>query len=90
VAEEYLGAMPKLVGAPAYARPPRAVVVDRPFDPDDLPIEAHRTASDYAFLASIGIGSSESDRHDDGPGSLLKRAFQPFSRREGHPAESRS
>ena len=35
-------AMPKLYGAPAYARPPVAAVnpVDRPFDPDDLPIEA--------------------------------------------------
>ena len=32
-------ALPKLYGAPAYARPPRpAAVADRPFDPDDLPI----------------------------------------------------
>ena len=34
-------ALPKLYGAPAYARPPAPVAVTpRPFDPDDLPIEA--------------------------------------------------
>ena len=37
-------ALPKLYGAPAYARPPVLTVVtaERPFDPDDLPIEAHQ------------------------------------------------
>ena len=41
-----LGAMPKLYGAPAYARPLAVPVapVDRPFDPDDLPLEAERRA----------------------------------------------
>jgi hypothetical protein len=36
--------MPKLYGAPAYARPPIVPVkpVERPFDPDDLPLEAER------------------------------------------------
>jgi hypothetical protein len=40
------GAMPKLYGAPAYARPKVEAVpgAGRPFDPDDLPLEAHRTA----------------------------------------------
>ncbi|MGZ3632227.1 MAG: hypothetical protein ACXWQ6_07305, partial [Candidatus Limnocylindrales bacterium] len=34
-------AMPRLLGAPAYARPPAAVAIARrPFDPDELPIEA--------------------------------------------------
>jgi hypothetical protein len=39
-----LGAMPKLYGAPAYARPVVVPVapVDRPHDPDDLPLEAER------------------------------------------------
>ena len=34
-------ALPKLYGAPAYARPAAvaAEVEPRPFDPDDLPIE---------------------------------------------------
>ena len=37
-------ALPKLYGAPAYARPPIVPVkpVERPFDPDDLPLEAER------------------------------------------------
>ena len=40
-----LGAMPKLYGAPAYARPPAVPVapVDRPIDPDDLPLESERS-----------------------------------------------
>ena len=38
-------ALPKLYGAPAYARPPVLTVVtaERPFSPDDLPIEAEMT-----------------------------------------------
>ncbi len=38
------GAMPKLYGAPAYARPPLLPVsqVERPFDPDALPLESER------------------------------------------------
>ncbi len=38
-------AMPKLYGAPAYARPPLLPVspVERPFDPDDLPLESERS-----------------------------------------------
>lgn len=37
--------MPKLYGAPAYARPPVLSLnpVEKPFDPDDLPLEAERT-----------------------------------------------
>ena len=43
-----LGAMPKLYGAPAYARPPAVPVapVDRPIDPDDLPLESERSLED--------------------------------------------
>jgi len=42
--ERVYGAMPKLYGAPAYARPKveGLAPTDRPFDPDDLPIEASR------------------------------------------------
>ncbi|HEY4633345.1 MAG TPA: hypothetical protein VIH00_05445 [Candidatus Limnocylindrales bacterium] len=34
-------ALPKLMGQPAYARPPRhtSMAVVRPLDPDDLPLE---------------------------------------------------
>ena len=47
-------ALPKLYGAPAYARPPSyGATVDRPFDPDDLPIEAFQTEEDRAFAATL-------------------------------------
>jgi len=44
-------AMPKLVGAPAYARPAAPVVqVARPFDPDDLPLQAVMTDEERDLL----------------------------------------
>ena len=47
-------ALPKLYGAPAYARPPTmASTAERPFDPDDLPIEAFQTDEDRAFAATL-------------------------------------
>ena len=47
-------ALPKLYGAPAYARPPSlAATIERPFDPDDLPIEAFQTEEDRAFAATL-------------------------------------
>lgn len=37
-------ALPRLYGAPAYARPPKVVPeTERPLDPDDLPIVAEQT-----------------------------------------------
>ena len=46
-------AMPKLMGAPAYARPPRLVdETPRPLHPDDLPLEAERTPEEHE-LASV-------------------------------------
>lgn len=47
-------ALPKLYGAPAYARP--TIVVEtapRPFDPDDLPIEAIQTEAERRIAASL-------------------------------------
>jgi hypothetical protein len=47
-------ALPRLYGAPAYARPPStAPTAVRPFDPDDLPIEAFQTDEDRAFTATL-------------------------------------
>jgi len=44
-------ALPKLYGAPAYGRPPRpALEIERPFDPDELPLEAHRTDEEQEFV----------------------------------------
>jgi hypothetical protein len=47
-------ALPKLYGAPAYARPePIAAVSPRPFDPDDLPIAAVQTDEERELVASL-------------------------------------
>ena len=47
-------ALPKLYGAPAYARPAVAVAhTPRPLDPDDLPIVAQMTDDDIALLARL-------------------------------------
>lgn len=48
-------ALPKLYGAPAYARPAAAVAeaVPRPFDPDDLPIQALMSDDERKWAASL-------------------------------------
>ena len=47
-------AMPQLMGAPAYARPPRlSVESPRPLDPDDLPIQALRSPEEEALLSGV-------------------------------------
>ena len=47
-------ALPKLYGAPAYARPTIPVPeTPRPFDPDDLPIEAVQTDEEREIAASL-------------------------------------
>ena len=81
-------ALPRLYGAPAYARPPgMAATALRPFDPDDLPIEAFQSEEDRAFAATLPArawapGGSMFDgtrdgrsyhRHPDGPHSLTGR-----------------
>ncbi len=62
-------ALPKLYGAPAYARP-RAPVdpAPRPFDPDELPIAAVRTPEEEAYAASLparAYAPGGAARHDD-------------------------
>jgi hypothetical protein len=47
-------ALPKLYGAPAYARPPASVAtMPRPFDPDDLPIAALMTDDERDFASTL-------------------------------------
>jgi len=47
-------ALPKLFGAPAYARPVAPVAtVPRPFDPDDLPIDAFQTQDEREFASTL-------------------------------------
>lgn len=60
-------AMPKLYGAPAYARPPIEPVerAERPVDPDDLPLEIEQTEDERAliqeFPGSSGSGAEAED-----------------------------
>jgi hypothetical protein len=52
--EEHHVALPKLFGAPAYARPARPLeAVERPVDPDDLPLELERTADEIELAARM-------------------------------------
>jgi hypothetical protein len=53
-------ALPKLYGAPAYARPPVLTVVtaDRPFDPDSLPLEIEQTEEERELTVELAATSS--------------------------------
>jgi len=47
-------ALPKLYGAPAYARPTVPVARSpRPFDPDQLPLEDYRTGEEHGLDAQL-------------------------------------
>jgi hypothetical protein len=62
-------ALPKLYGAPAYARPPRVVPeTERPLDPDDLPIVAEMTDDERSYAAAV-LQASGIYRHLGGAGS---------------------
>lgn len=60
-------ALPKLYGAPAYARPKTTTVatVDRPFDPDALPLESQQTDAERELTNELAgrpwDGSEPSD-----------------------------
>lgn len=78
-------ALPRLYGAPAYARPAAAIVADlRPFDPDELPIEAFQSEDDRRFAAGLPArawapggtvleGHSNTGRSRDGLGRADRR-----------------
>ncbi len=64
--EEHHVALPKLYGAPAYARPIRPVdEVERPVDPDDLPLETLRTPEEQELAARI-VGAAGFDGSSNG------------------------
>jgi hypothetical protein len=47
-------ALPKLYGAPAYARPPKPVeLAPRPFDPDQLPLQVNQTDGERRYADHI-------------------------------------
>jgi hypothetical protein len=88
------GAMPKLYGAPAYARPqvPVVDVVARPFDPDALPLESQRSTLDqelvdelspYAYASAADSGPGASPGPDDREGSPMLRGRPFFLRLPG-------
>ena len=81
--EEQHIALPKLVGQPAYARPPRLVPeAPRPLDPDDLPLEAFMSEDELEFAATLpgrpyGIGSNGHGPQQGTPnGTLRPRKFR--------------
>lgn len=58
MSDEQHVALPHLFGGPAYARPPRPVAeLPRPFDPDELPLEADRSDEDASRVLQL-MGSS--------------------------------
>jgi len=66
--EQHHVALPKLYGAPAHARPPRPVgaPTPRPFDPDDLPLEAFMTPEERALKEAV-LGGSNGPAGRTGP-----------------------
>ena len=83
--EEQHIAMPRLYGAPAYGRPSVPIAsTNRPFDPDELPIEADQTPEEREFssmlparaYASGGIDLGRSRATEtDSDGELRPRMF---------------
>lgn len=81
--EEQPLALPKLYGAPAYARPKAPVTPSpRPFDPDLLPLQAHQTEEEHEYtmrLRAHTYNAAEPVNSDDGGpagGPLRPRRFR--------------
>ena len=75
-------ALPKLYGAPAYARPPSpAATVARPFDPDDLPIDAYMTDDERDFAATLPARAWA-------PGGSIVEGRRDAQAHDGHPQPS--
>lgn len=77
-------ALPKLYGAPAYARPPRPVLpVERPLDLDDLPLEAERTDEERQIATIAGTpangGPGAGQASPNGHGSDAGRYLGPLA-----------
>ena len=82
-------ALPKLYGAPAYARPsvPHAPI-ERPFDPDDLPLVNAMSGEDLevpepAPAADRGVPgpAPAADREEPGSAPKPELTARPFSLR---------
>ncbi len=75
-------ALPMLYGAPAYARPKAPIAqIERPFDPDDLPLQSFMTDAERALLEqgpSPSLKAPEAESQPDGrrvAGSLMVRSL---------------
>lgn len=85
--DEHHVALPRLYGAPAYARPPRPVekVTPRPLDEDDLPLEAFRSADEQLPSVSSPEGHHAGNNGNGGTaaddGGSVDLAGSPFSLR---------
>jgi hypothetical protein len=68
-------AMPRLMGQPAYARPPRPVseITPRPFDPDDLPLEVWRSDDEWQEAES----AAQAWGHGNAAAEVRGRAMPP-------------
>jgi hypothetical protein len=88
--DEHHIALPKLYGAPAYARPPRAVaeVAPRPLDEDDLPLEVFRAADDGPLPQSSSAAHHGSNGNGSGNGSVA--VAEDGGRLEGRPFSLRA
>ena len=73
-------ALPKLYGAPAYGRPPRlSAETPRPFDPDELPIEAFMTEDERALAATLPSHVNGGSSFDGSNGHTPTIQARPFS-----------
>ena len=83
-------ALPKLYGAPAYARPNAPVATaPRPFDPDDLPIAALMTEDEREFASGLParawapggaiVEDPETPAHHDRPAEPPELRPRPLS-----------
>lgn len=78
-------ALPKLYGAPSYARPRRVVAQsERPFDPDDLPIAAAQTEEERAWAASEQAAGMGGNSDSAGRSSPDGGPSKPSAERDGH------
>ena len=77
-------ALPKLYGAPAYARPPMPVDEHpKPFDPDELPITAYQTEEERQFVEKLPArawapGGGLSLDVQDSPSQAVHPNARPF------------
>jgi len=75
--EEHHVALPKLYGQPAYARPPRPVdEIERPVDPDDLPLVAEMSEEELAVAARATSRRPAIDAHGGNDRRIEARPFR--------------